>query len=222
MRPSLSTTVPIGTQADSVMKLLIKQYTITDNFAKHLIERSKTKKGLVSKSHFDQLIKSLNKHITKNIDKFLDYIDKEREANEKEEEAKRVAKRKVLAPEIAKAKVLRESRNAAILKLRIETLDSTLIKLGKREKQNKDLFNGLKMQNKDFKLKLDRLQTESGEEEEAGGDDDGDENEEEEDDDEENDNEPTPIHHSTAMGDITNASVGRHDLSEPVRKKLKK
>jgi len=217
----IKTTIPIGAQTDNVMKLLTKQFTITDSLAKHLIERSKTKKGVVSKSQFDQLIKSLNKYITKNIDKFLDYIEREREANEKEEEAKRVAKRKVLAPEIAKAKVLRESRVAATLKLRIETLDSTLIKLGKRENL-KDLFNGLKMQNKDFKLRLDKLQAESGEERESDDDDDENEEAEEEDDNEENDDEPTPVHHSTAMGDITNASVGRHDLSEPVRKKMKK
>merc|ERR1712228_364170 len=102
----------------------------------------------------------------------------------------------------AKAKVLRESRVAATLKLSIETLDSTLIKLGKRENL-KYLFNGLKMQNKDFKLRLDKLQAESGEERETDDDDD-DENEEaeEEDDNEENDDEPTPVHHSTAMGDI--------------------
>merc|ERR1712025_1090875 len=172
------------------------------------------KKNVVTASQFDQLIKSLIKHITKNIDKFIDYVDKERDANEKEESAKRAAKQKVLAPDIAKAKVLRDSRLAATLKLRIETLDSTLIKLGKRVK-DKDLYSGPKMQNKDFKLRLDRLQTESGD----------DENEEEEDEDEDdiegNDNEPTPVHHSTAMGDITNASVGR-DTSEPVRKKLKK
>ena len=75
------------------------------------------------------------------------------------------------------------------------------------------------MQNKDFKLRLDRLQTESGEDD--SGDDENEEEEEDEDDNEGNDNEPTPVHHSTAMGDITNASVGR-DTSEPVRKKLKK
>ena len=214
----IKTTIPIGAQSDSVMKLLIKQYTITDNLAKHLIDRSKKKKNVVTASQFDQLIKSLIKHITKNIDKFIDYVDRERDANEKEESAKRAAKQKVLAPDIAKAKVLRDSRLAATLKLRIETLDSTLIKLGKRVK-DKDLYSGPKMQNKDFKLRLDRLQTESGEDE--SGDDENEEEQEDEDDSEGNDNEPTPVHHSTAMGDITNASVGR-DTSEPVRKKLKK
>ena len=77
------------------------------------------------------------------------------------------------------------------------------------------------MGNRDFRLKVDRLPTDSG-------DDSRDEDQEEE----EAEDDPTPVHHSTAMGDITNRSVSVRSLlhdpdlgsgpeEEPVKKKMK-
>ena len=203
----IKSSVPIGQNSDGVIKLLMKLYTVTDTLTKHFILRSKSLKTVVKQSKFDSLIKCLNAQLTKNISAFITYVDKERSRKDIEEANKRAAKNKTIAPELAKAKVQRESRLTPNLIMKIEQLDSDLIKLGKRVKDK--LYDGAFLQNRDFKLRHEKL-AQSG---------DDDESEEEEDEEEDvDDNKPSPIHQSTAMGDITNTS----NISEPDRKKMKK
>ena len=218
----IKSTIPVGVHTDAVMKLLQKQYTITGTLTKHFIQRSKEKRNLVEQAKFDQLIRGMSGQLTKNVTAFLQYVDNERSGKEKEEASKKGAKQKVLGPDAARAKVIRESRVTTNLVLKVEQLESDLIKLAKRV-NNKDLCKGAKMGNRDFRLKMDRLPTDSG-------DDSGDEDQEEEE--EEAEDDPTPVHHSTAMGDITNRSVSVRSLlhdpdlgsgpeEEPVKKKMK-
>ena len=104
----------------------------------------------------------MSRPLTRDVFNFVSYIDNERSSKDKEEATKRHARNKAMPPDVLRAKVLRESKIAMNLNLKIELLDSDLIKLGKRVKLK--LCEGLRMQNRDFKLRLERLAPDSGEE----------------------------------------------------------
>ena len=213
----IKTSIPVGSATDGVMKLLQRLYTITDSLTKHFIIRVKHRKDIVEQTNFNALIELMNKTLTRDVFNFVSYIDNERSSKDKEEAAKRHARNKAMAPDVLRAKVLRESKIAMNLNLRIELLDSDLIKLGKRVKLK--LCSGLRMQNRDFKLRLERLAPESGEE----SSDEDEENSHQE----EEANVSKPLLHSTAMGDLTNSSqpspLSLDSIDEgPRKKKMKK
>ena len=214
----IKTSIPVGSATDSVMKLLQRLYTITGSLTKHFIIRVKNRKDTVEQTNFNSLIELMNRTLTRDVFNFVSYIDNERSSKDKEEAAKRHARNKAMPPDVLRAKVLRESKIAMNLNLKIELLDSDLIKLGKRVKLK--LCEGLRMQNRDFKLRLEKLAPESGEEESS---------DEEEDPDEPEDRADVskPLLHSTAMGDITNSSLpsplSLNSIDEgPRKKKMKK
>ena len=215
----IKSTIPIGPNSDGLLRLMMKQYSITGTFTKHFIIRSKEKKNVVKQSKFDGLIEFMNNQLTKHVSAFITHADKERNEREIEQANKRAAKNKTLAPEIAKARVQRESKVTANLVLKIENLDADLIKLGKRVKEK--LYQNNNLQNRDFKLRLDRLadDNESSEEDEEEAEENNANVENEEVGDIDEENNPPPVHHSTAMGDITNMETNE---LEPARKKIRK
>ena len=220
----IKTSIPVGSATDSVLKLLQRLYTITGSLTKHFINRTKQRKDCVSQTNFASLIELMNRTLTRDVFNFVSYIDNERSSKNKEEAAKRHARNKAMAPDVLRAKVLRESKIAVNLNLKIELLDSDLIKLGKKVKLK--LCEGLRMQNRDFKLRLERLAPDSGEE---SSDEDGEENPDETGDNNKEDEAEVskPLLHSTAMGDITNSSLpsplSLNSIDEgPRMKKMKK
>ena len=220
----IKTSIPVGSATDSVLKLLQRLYTITGSLTKHFINRTKQRKDIVSQTNFASLIELMNRTLTRDVFNFVSYIDNERSSKNKEEAAKRHARNKAMAPDVLRAKVLRESKIAVNLNLKIELLDSDLIKLGKKVKLK--LCEGLRMQNRDFKLRLERLAPDSGEE---SSDEDGEEDPDETGDNNKEDevNVSKPLLHSTAMGDITNSSLpsplSLNSIDEgPRKKKMKK
>ena len=220
----IKTSIPVGSATDSVLKLLQRLYTITGSLTKHFINRTKQRKDCVSQTNFASLIELMNRTLTRDVFNFVSYIDNERSSKNKEEAAKRHARNKAMAPDVLRAKVLRESKIAVNLNLKIELLDSDLIKLGKKVKLK--LCEGLRMQNRDFKLRLERLAPDSGEE---SSDEDGEEDPDETGDNNKEDEAEVskPLLHSTAMGDITNSSLpsplSLNSIDEgPRMKKMKK
>ena len=220
----IKTSIPVGSATDSVLKLLQRLYTITGSLTKHFINRTKQRKDIVSQTNFASLIELMNRTLTRDVFNFVSYIDNERSSKNKEEAAKRHARNKAMAPDVLRAKVLRESKIAVNLNLKIELLDSDLIKLGKKVKLK--LCEGLRMQNRDFKLRLERLAPDSGEE---SSDEDGEEDPDETGDNNKEDEAEVskPLLHSTAMGDITNSSLpsplSLNSIDEgPRMKKMKK
>ena len=220
----IKTSIPVGSATDSVLKLLQRLYTITGSLTKHFINRTKQRKDIVSQTNFASLIELMNRTLTRDVFNFVSYIDNERSSKNKEEAAKRHARNKAMAPDVLRAKVLRESKIAVNLNLKIELLDSDLIKLGKKVKLK--LCEGLRMQNRDFKLRLERLAPDSGEE---SSDEDGEEDPDETGDNNKEDEAEVskPLLHSTAMGDITNSSLpsplSLNSIDEgPRKKKMKK
>ena len=218
----IKTSIPVGSATDSVMKILQRLYTITGSLTKHFIIRAKYRKDIVSQTNFVSLIELMNRTLTRDVFNFVSYIDNERSSKDKEEAAKRHARNKALGPDVLRAKVLRESKIAVNLNLKIELLDSDLIKLGKKVKL--ELCEGLRMQNRDFKLRLERLEPESGED---SSDEDGEGEEPDGDNQGDDVNVSKPLLHSTAMGDITNNSLpsplSLNSIDEgPKKKKMRK
>ena len=207
----VKTSVPIGPVSEGITKLLMKQYTTTGVLTKYLIKRSKTSKNVVSRTKFNQLIKCMNSQLTRNVHNFITYVDNARNDKERDEIKKRLAKHKQIDSEVAKAKVIRESKVTGNLIWKIHLLDTDLMKLGKRVKDEK-LFDKNLMQNRDFKLRLENLKPASG----LFGDED-DEDDEDDDEEEQEEVRESPVHHSTAiMGDITNSG------EQPARKKMRR
>ena len=207
----VKTSVPIGPVSEGITKLLMKQYTTTGVLTKYLIKRSKTSKNVVSRTKFNQLIKCMNWQLTRNVHNFITYVDNARNDKERDEIKKRLAKHKQIDSEVAKAKVIRESKVTGNLIWKIHLLDTDLMKLGKRVKDEK-LFDKNLMQNRDFKLRLENLKPASG----LFGDED-DEDDEDDDEEEQEEVRESPVHHSTAiMGDITNSG------EQPARKKMRR
>ena len=203
----VKTSVPTGA-ADVVFKLLSRHYSISRTLTKYLITRVKRAKdkSILTTIRFESLIGLTNKQLTKHVHSFITYVDKERSDKEIGDARKRAAKNTVLAPEVAKKRVLKDSALTTNLVLKMEQLDADLIKLegvaGKKKEER--LVDNFKSSNRDFKMHRDKLYPESG--------DDDDEEEEEEEEEEENEGGMgSPLLQSTAMNDITN--------SEPPRKK---
>merc|ERR1719266_2903225 len=124
-------------------------------------------------------------------------MEEKRNEQEGQANAARLAKKKTVNPEVARAKVLKDTKSIPELILKIELLESHLIKLGKRMGLKDGLIKGGKLtQARDFRIKL----SEEVERRLAQRD----ENNEDDSEDEEEDSRLEPSSRS-ALGDVTNA-----------------
>jgi len=140
-----------------------------------------------------------------------------RNEQEGQANAARLAKKKTLNPEVARAKVLRDTKCIPDLILKIELLETHLIKLGKRMGLKEGLIKGGKLtQARDFRIKLSE-ETERRLAERNDNNEDDSEEEEDEDDVEDNSklDEDSRMEQTgrSALGDVTNAGDSRHSTN---------
>ena len=200
---------------DGVIKLLTKLYTIMAALAKHFLTRLKSNKAAVRLAKFDYTIKHMDKNLSKYVHSLQNYIEesKDQDMKEKEVGGKKNTKRKAVDPNQAGQKIIRDSKGVTNLILKMEMMHMDIIKLGKRMKEK--LIDGCNFNNRDFKFRMENLREDRESEEEV--------EEEEEGEEEGNDisGNPTPVHQSTAMEDLTNidgAAAGKGE-KEPAKKK---
>jgi len=131
----VKTSLPVGPAMDSLIKVLLKLFTVLDNLAKHFLVRMAQKgvQGVVEAAKFDKMLKHMmDNELTKRVYAMLTYIENKQNERESQAAAARAAKNKVVDPVLAKAKVLRDTRYIPNLILKIELLERDLIKLGKK------------------------------------------------------------------------------------------
>jgi len=146
--------------------------------------------------------------LTRRVYGLITHMEEKRNEQEGQANAARLAKKKTVNPEVARAKVLRDTKCIPDLILKIELLETHLIKLGKRMGLKEGLIKGGKLtQARDFRIKL----TEETERRlaERDNNDEDDSEEEEEDDCEDNsrleDDSRMEQTGRSALGDVTNA-----------------
>ena len=160
---SVSALAP-GPAMDGLLKLLIRLYSFVALQAKYYWLKGKNSRNAFSSSKFDLLVENLDKKLTKNVQRMLDAIWKLRKEREEQAAAVRVAKKKVNNPNLAKAKVMKDSKHIPQLILKNETMNKELLKLGKLVGKSLIMH---KLSNRDFKIKADNLvevEAESGSE----------------------------------------------------------
>ena len=150
---SVSALAP-GPPMDGLLRLLIRLYSFVALQAKYYCLKGKNSRNAFSSSKFDLLVENLDKKLTKNVQRMLDAIWKLRKEREEQAAAVRVAKKKVNNPNLAKAKVMKESKHIPQLILKNETMNKELIKLGKLVGKSLIMH---KLSNRDFKIKKDNL-----------------------------------------------------------------
>ena len=161
-------------------------------------------------TNFDRMVKQMmDMMLTRRVYMMITTTEDKRNEQEGQANAARLAKKKTVNPEQARAKVLRDTKCIPELILKIELLETHLIKLGKRMGLKEGLIKGGKLtQARDFRIKL----TEEAERRLAERDDNNeDDSEEEEDDDEDDsrlDNSRLAQTGRSALGDVTNMGDG--------------
>ena len=194
-----------------MIKLLTRLYTIMTALAKHFLARLKSNKAAVRLAKFDFAIKHMDKNLTKYVYGLQNYIEATKDQNMKEKEVggKKNNKRKAVDPNQAGQKIIKDSKNVTNLILKMELMYMDIIKLGKR--LGSKLIESHNFHNRDFKFRMENLKEDAQSEDE------------EEEQEEENNisGNPTPVHQSTAMDDLTNiggAAAGTGE-KEPAKKK---
>ena len=209
--------LPVGSAIDQLIRVLLKLFTALDNLTKHFLARLAGKdketvaeEQVVENANFDRMVKQMMElMLTRRVYGLITHMEEKRNEQEGQANAARLAKKKTVNPELARAKVLRDTKSIPDLILKIELLETHLIKLGKRMGLKEGLIKGGKLtQARDFRIKLtEETERRLAERDENNEDD----SEEEEDDDEDGDNsrqeddsrmEPTG---RSALGDVTNA-----------------
>ena len=194
---------------DGLIKLLTKFYTIMAALAKHFLPRVKTNKAVVRLAKFNLAIKHMDKNLSKHVHSLQKYIEatKDQDMKDKEVGGKKNTKRKAVDANQAGLKIIKDSKGVTNLNLKMEMMYMDIIKLGKI--MGKKLIDGHNIHNRDFKFRLENLKEDTGSEEEE---------EEEENDISGN---PTPVHQSTAMEDLTNIGGAAEGTGqkEPAKKK---
>merc|ERR1712192_271394 len=147
-------------------------------------------------------------------------MGEKRNEQEGQANAARLAKKKTLNPEVARAKVLRDTKCIPDLILKIELLETHLIKLGKRMGLKDGLIKGGKLtQARDFRIKLSEETERRLAERDDNNEDDSEEEEDDEDDDVEDnsklDDEDSRMEQTgrSALGDVTNSGDSRQSIN---------
>ena len=174
-------------------------------------------KTRVSRAKFAAVISLMDKNLSKHVHSLQKYIEESKEQKEKEKEEgdKKKAKRKAVDPNQAGLKIIKDSKGLTNLIHKMEMMYMDLTKLGKR--LGEKLIDGYKFHNRDFKFKMEKLrESESDEDDESG------EDENNEDQSQDISGNPTPVHQSTAMADLTNSGreTGQNEPSAKKKRKL--
>eukprot|EP00092_Neocalanus_flemingeri_P013422 GFUD01014471.1.p1 GENE.GFUD01014471.1~~GFUD01014471.1.p1 ORF type:complete len:1306 (+),score=525.63 GFUD01014471.1:564-3920(+) len=213
----VKTAFPLGQSMDGVLKLLVRLYTVAGSLTKHFTLRTRQNKAVVGQAKFEKLAILINNQLTKHVYNLITWLENKQKERDQQAAADRTAKHKTVDPTVARAKVLRESRYIPNLILKIETLEKDLIKLGKRIGQN--LCEGNKVSiSRDFRIKfseelMDKLREDEDEESDNDSDDSADDSRIQ--------GTHSSSNNSTALGDLTNASLNQEDPSQPPSKKSK-
>ena len=206
--------LPVGSAIDQFTRVLLKLFTALDNLTKHFLARLAgkdkemvTEEQVVEDANFDRMVKQMmDMMLTRRVYLMITHMEDKRNEQEGQANAARLAKKKTVNPEVARAKVLRDTKCIPDLILKIELLETHLIKLGKRMGLKEGLIKGGKLtQARDFRIKL----TEETERRLAERDENNEEDSEEEDNEDEDnsrlEDDATQTGRST-LGDITNDS----------------
>ena len=204
----LRSNIPVGSSLDHLIRVLLKLFTVLDNLTKHFLARLAGKdketvaeEQVVEDASFDKMVKTMMELLlTKRVYMMITNMEEKRNEQEGQANAARLAKKKTVNPEVARAKVLKDTKSIPELILKIELLESHLIKLGKRMGLKDGLIKGGKLtQARDFRIKLsEEVERRLAQRDENNEDD----SEEEEDDEEDSRLEPSS---RSALGDVTNA-----------------
>ena len=209
----------VGSAMDHLLKVLLKLFTALDNLTKHFMSRIAGKsqetvaeERVVEHAAFDKMVNRMNAPeivLTRRVYAMITHMEEKRNEQEGQANAARIAKKKTINPEIARAKVLKDTRCIPELICRIELLESHLIKLGKRMGLKEGLIKGGKLtQARDFRIKLtEEMERRLVERDDNQEDDSEDDNEEEDSrlDDSRLDDSRLQQTGRSALGDVTNA-----------------
>lgn len=130
-----NTNVPVGTPTDTLVRLLTQYYICLNNICKHLVARHAILPVVYSHIKFEKLIQVSGKPLAARVYDLITYIDKN--LLPVEEGPSTVAKKRKVAPQKTKKKVIRETRSLPKLIRWIEMLHKIIFILGK--KTSKDL-----------------------------------------------------------------------------------
>ena len=211
----VKTALPLDA-TDGLIRLLSRLYTLIGSLTKHFLNRVKMDKTRVSRAKFAAVISHMDKNLSKHVHSLQKYIEESKEQKEKEKEEgdKKKAKRKAVDPNQAGLKIIKDSKGLTNLIHKMEMMYMDLTKLGKR--LGEKLIDGYKFHNRDFKFKMEKLrESESDEDDESG------EDENNEDQSQDISGNPTPVHQSTAMADLTNSGRETGQNEPPAKKKRK-
>ena len=213
--------LPVGTAIDHFTRVLLKLFTALDNLTKHFLARLAGKdketvaeEQVVEDANFDRMVKQMMElMLTRRVYGLITHMEEKRNEQEGQANAARLAKKKTLNPEVARAKVLRDTKCIPDLILKIELLETHLIKLGKRMGLKEGLIKGGKLtQARDFRIKLTEETERRLAERDDNNEDDSEEEEEDNDDEDHSRVEEDSRMEQTgrsALGDVTNAGDSR-------------
>jgi len=147
----VTSALPTGHISDLAVKLLCKLYRILGNLANYFITRSKYNKSCVTTSKMDRLVKIVGTQLTNNVYSLIFYLRKKYKDQEDEAKEVRSRKKKTLDPNIARARVLKETREIPNLIFQIENYEKNMAKVGKKLNQK---FEFKLPTSRDFKIRL--------------------------------------------------------------------
>jgi len=105
----------VGTAMDHLLKVLLKLFTALDNLTKHFLSRLAGKsqetvaeERVVERAAFDKMVNRMNAPeivLTRRVYAMITHMEEKRNEQEGQANAARIAKKKTINPEIARAKV---------------------------------------------------------------------------------------------------------------------
>jgi len=174
----VNTSLPVGSGSDLLLKFLIKLYKVLGNLANYFFLRTRFTKGSVRASKFDKLVGIVGSQLSPNIYALITFIHTKYKEQEDGAKVARMKKKKVLDPNLARAKILRETKHIPTLIFHIETFEKNMAKVGKRMNQT---FKFKLATARDFRIRLTEVEMKEldhSQDEESEGDEEEEEEEE--------------------------------------------
>ena len=109
----LRSNLPVGSSLDHLIRVLLKLFTVLDNLTKHFLARLAGKdketvaeEQVVEDASFDKMVKTMMELLlTKRVYMMITNMEEKRNEQEGQANAARLAKKKTVNPEVARAKV---------------------------------------------------------------------------------------------------------------------
>jgi len=152
--PSLelvNTALPAGKISEITLKFLCKLYKVLGNLANYYFVRTRFNKSCVATSKMDKLVKMVGQQLSPNVYSLITYVHKKLQEQEEEAKQARQRKNKVLDPNFARSKILKETKEIPNLIFQVEMFEKNMAKVSKRINQK---FDFKLPTSRDFRIKL--------------------------------------------------------------------